>query len=168
MTEQRDAEGPHVLYCEDEELLATLAARQLLALGHRVTMHGSSPAALGTRSIVVGSTSSPALSSAILRPRRSCAGTPYTIRSPRCTHDGSAPASYRVSPAGVPKKKTSCRVATIRRPITSGKSFPIQGPHAKTKRSAESVREFDMVIPAKRDPVVAPGRANEIRTQGID
>ena len=46
MTEQRNDEGPHVLYCEDEELLATLAARQLCVLGYRVTMHGSSPEAL--------------------------------------------------------------------------------------------------------------------------
>src|SRR2546429_7043331 len=57
----------------------------------------------------------------IRRPPRSTL-FPYTtlFRS----HVGNAGGANRVSPAGIPKKKTSCRDGKMRAPSTSGKTLP--------------------------------------------
>jgi len=49
---------------------------------------------------------------------------------------GSAGAANLASPAGIPKKNTSCREGKIRAPRTSGKTLPSHGPHANTNSPA--------------------------------
>src|SRR5262249_60441554 len=52
---------------------------------------------------------------------------------------GSAGAAKRASPAGTPKKKTSCRVGKTREASSAGKTLPSQGPQAKTNVPAAMV-----------------------------
>ena len=89
---------------------------------------------------------------------------------------GIALGEKRRSPAGGAKKKTSCRVARMRPPITSGNSLGSHGPRANTKKSApmrspEVELDFGQVVDAlRRRPRALPisaAVANESLNQRV-
>ncbi len=51
----------------------------------------------------------------------------------------------------------------MRSPITSGKSFPNQGPRAKTKVSASSLSPGSSITSTSRPPKLRPGVARPMR-----
>src|SRR2546426_119618 len=79
---------------------------------------------------------------------------------PWSAHTGSACSVNRWSPGGVPKKKTSWRVARTRSPMTSGNRRPSHGPQAKTNASAAIVVPSDSLMSRSSPPGRrAPGSA---------
>src|SRR5713101_918623 len=100
----------------------------------------------------------PRVSSAILKPRQWFPGTPKNGYLPPSIQVGSCSSVKRRLPAGVPKKKTSCRVGMMVG-AKNGKTFPDPG----TGRKNKSAGFLDLIlletVPFHRIAAIEPGLA---------
>src|SRR2546422_10596221 len=119
----------------------------------RYSRAARSPSPVACRSPAVGSNGGPRVSSATLKPRHRLPGIPYMKRAPWSAQTGRASSVNRVSPGGVPKKKTSWRVGRTRSPITSGEQATepgARGEHVRVGAQHAPVRERDAAHRSRR------------------